>query len=120
MVYTNFVTNGLMRRLMIFPTNDQQVTTNKNVKNIKNVENVKKEIKEPSQKSPKRTYSEDDLYYRLANRFHKLAFENATEVGTAHLIKKPNILQRIEKQREKMKSSSTETMDQEKQTQTSP
>jgi hypothetical protein len=73
------------------PSSNQAITTNKNVKNVKNDKNVKKDNKDLPQKSPKRTYSEDNLYYRLANRFHKLAFENATDVGTAHLIKEPNL-----------------------------
>ncbi|MGZ0043432.1 hypothetical protein [Paenibacillus ottowii] len=68
-------------------TTEQQVNTNNNViTEQQNNENKKP----PSPKSPKRTYSEDDLYYRLAKRFHELAYKNAQDAGTTHLIKKPN------------------------------
>ncbi|MEK3950933.1 hypothetical protein MHB46_21415 [Paenibacillus sp. FSL H7-0703] len=68
-------------------TTEQQVNTNNNVI----TEQQNNENKKPSSpKSPKRTYSEDDLYYRLAKRFHELAYKNAQDAGTAHLIKKPN------------------------------
>ncbi|MCM3701876.1 Replication protein O [Paenibacillus macerans] len=61
--------------------------TNKNEKNDKNDE----EDEKPSPpKNPKRIYSEDELYYRLAKRFHELAYKNAQDNGTAHLIKEPN------------------------------
>lgn len=62
---------------------------NNNVNNNNNEQ--QKEDKKKSPKSPKRTYSEDDRFYKLAKRFHELAYENATEIGTAHLIEKPNL-----------------------------
>lgn len=67
-------------------TTEQQVNTNNNVNNVNN-DNKKDNI---SPKNPKRIYSEDELYYRLAKRFHELAFKNAKDAGTAHLIKEPN------------------------------
>lgn len=60
-----------------------------NINNNDNNDN--KDNKEPSTpKNPKRIYSEDELYYRLAKRFHELAYKNAQDNGTAHLIKEPN------------------------------
>lgn len=62
---------------------------NKNVKNDKN-EQEKEFKKSSSQKNAKRVYSEDDRVYKLAKRFHELAYENALQLGTSHLIKEPN------------------------------
>lgn len=62
---------------------------NKNVKNDKN-EQEKELKKSSSQKNAKRVYSEDDRVYKLAKRFHELAYENALQLGTSHLIKEPN------------------------------
>ncbi|MBD7967722.1 hypothetical protein [Paenibacillus gallinarum] len=73
------------------PSNDQQMTTNKNVKNDENEKNDKEEEKDPSSPKSLRTYSEDDINYRLAKRFHELAYQNAVEAGTSHLIKTPNL-----------------------------
>lgn len=65
---------------------------NKNVKNVKNDKNEQEEKnkKPTSRKNADRVYSEDDRVYKLAKRFHELAFENAVELGTSHLIKEPN------------------------------
>ncbi|WP_337033240.1 hypothetical protein [Paenibacillus illinoisensis] len=62
---------------------------NNNVNNNNNEQ--QKEDKRKTPKSPKRTYSEDDRNYKLAKRFHELAYENAVEIGTAHLIENPNL-----------------------------
>ncbi|WP_052087716.1 hypothetical protein [Paenibacillus wynnii] len=64
---------------------------NNNKKDNKDI-NVKKErIKDSStRKNAKRVYSEDDRVYKLAKRFHELAYENAVDLGTSHLIKNAN------------------------------
>ncbi|WP_180984518.1 hypothetical protein [Paenibacillus sp. F4] len=72
------------------PRKQRQPDNINNNDNNDNNEQQGKNKKPPSPKSPKRTYSEDDLYYRLAKRFHELAYKNAQDAGTAHLIKKPN------------------------------
>ncbi|MEK3851240.1 hypothetical protein MKX59_19560 [Paenibacillus sp. FSL R7-0340] len=68
-------------------TTEQQVNTNNNViTEQQNNENKKP----PSPKNPKRIYSEDDRNFKLAKRFHELAYQNALEIGTDHLIESPN------------------------------
>lgn len=72
-------------------TTEQPVNTNKNVKNVKEQKNEEKEDKKPpTPKNPKRIYSEDDKYFKLSVRFHELAFKNAEDLGTSHLIKSPD------------------------------
>lgn len=44
----------------------------------------------PKKTKNTRLYSEDDAYYKMAIRFHELAYKNAEEEGNAHLIKTPN------------------------------
>ncbi|MDQ0091629.1 hypothetical protein J2T12_005069 [Paenibacillus anaericanus] len=65
--------------------NNNNVNKDKNVKKDK-----KKDINPPTPKNPKRIYSEDDKYFKLAVRFHELAFKNAEELKTSHLIKTPD------------------------------
>lgn len=70
---------------------EQNENNNKNVNKDKNVKKDNKDIKPSAPKNPKRIYSEDELYFKLAKRFHSLALENARETKTAHLIKGPNL-----------------------------
>jgi hypothetical protein len=67
------------------PTNDQQVTTNKNVKNDKN----EKKNTSSSKKSP--TYSEDSPYLQMAKYFYNRVSEVARAEGLQHLIIKADM-----------------------------
>lgn len=72
-------------------TQMEQGWNNNNKDNKENKDNKKIEPpKPPSQKNAKRVYSEDDRVYKLAKRFHEIAYENALELGTSHLINNPN------------------------------
>lgn len=89
---------------------EQNENNNKNVNKDKNVKKDNKDIKPSTPKNPKRIYSEDELYYRLAKKFHSLALENARESKTAHLIKEPNFQDwadvfRLMLERDKVKES---------------
>ncbi|WP_068505901.1 hypothetical protein [Paenibacillus kribbensis] len=72
------------------PRKQRQPNNINNNDNNDNNEQQGKDKKPPSPKSPKRTYSEEDRVYKLAKRFHELAYQNALEIGTDHLIESPN------------------------------
>ncbi|MEC0173025.1 hypothetical protein [Paenibacillus graminis] len=73
------------------PTRKQRQPNNIN-KNVKNEKNEQELIdsKASSRQNAKRVYTEADRVYKLAKRFHELAYENAVEIGTSHLIKEPD------------------------------
>ncbi|WP_260411000.1 replication protein [Cohnella xylanilytica] len=69
------------------PTDDQQVTTNKNVKNDKNVKN---EDQKTSSRNSK-TYSEDSSPYVMAVYLHEKIMDHAEASGVGHLVRNANI-----------------------------